>query len=70
MGRRDACLFCRHFQWSQGERGYSEYTPGSDSSMWCGKKHWELETCTDDERDVRRKLTMAQNCKDFEDCKA
>lgn len=59
------CLFCKHFVWISGDRGYSEVTPGYPPELRCGKNHWDFDTCEDDRESMRKKLTMAETCADF-----
>ncbi len=63
---KGACANCKHFCFATGDYGYSEYTPGWDAAMSCNRKHWKIDMFGDDEREVRRKLRMAETCKDFE----
>ncbi len=35
------CLFCEHFRFDPGVRGYSEYTPGECSMMSCSQKNFK-----------------------------
>lgn len=60
------CLECRYWHWEMGEDGYSEMTPGSDSSMECLKYHWRVRSTEDGRSDVRSKLMQAATCRDFE----
>lgn len=64
--RGRVCWSCRHVQFYAGEQGYSEYTPGSDFSLWCGKDYWRFENCGDSLKDFREKLQSAERCATFE----
>jgi len=59
------CLHCKHFDFSWGERGYSEYTPGSPASMECYKRHFSYGD--DDYETLRQIFYQHLGCKDFEE---
>lgn len=64
-----SCLMCEYCYFSQGEQGYSEYTPGSDASLMCLKqamRHaggsnlmWEVYT----RQELHEALSTAETCK-------
>lgn len=58
------CVLCEHFRYEEGDPGYSEYTPGSNASMGCGKGYWYWRNYT--AQDFRTKLLSAERCADFE----
>ena len=60
-----SCLFCQWFNFSMGEPGYSEYTPGCDSSFDCMKVHWSMSNYGDKSEFVAN-LKTAEKCNDFE----
>lgn len=60
------CWSCRHVQFFQGSPDYSEYTPGSDFQLYCGKQYWEFDSHRDELSDFRTKLRSAEQCADFE----
>ena len=66
------CVFCKHWYFSGGERGYSEMTPGTDASMTCLKGHYDkkdirlLEMTTED---FRAAIEIAITCKDYLEAK-
>ena len=60
------CLFCKEFYFDSGSPGYSELTPGWDSTMECLKRHWELDNYDDTTETFRGKLLKAGACDDFE----
>lgn len=60
------CLWCKYFYLTVGSPGYSEYTPGSDFSMDCGKSHWDYKGVSDSENHYRECLLAAQVCPDYE----
>lgn len=62
------CWMCKHFDYTEGSRGYSEYTPGSNFSMRCGKGHWKFSNETS-EKEFVSNFKMANKCKDYEKCK-
>ena len=60
------CVFCKHFEFDEGEEGYSELTPGSDTLMGCdlGKwDHYNLEGFGPD--GFRKTILQAESCKDY-----
>ena len=59
------CWWCAHFQYDSGSPGYSEWTPGTDFRMECGKKVWEFKMFVDGQDAFAAKLSAAQWCKDF-----
>ena len=62
------CVICEHWQFSGGEPGYSEMTPGSDATMGCAKGHWGRKFRLWDlygTADFRAKIKIANNCADF-----
>jgi hypothetical protein len=62
------CLKCRHCQVDLGYAGYSDVTPGMDSSITCLKRHWELSTSENDVRvELSVKMEQAQKCPDYEE---
>ena len=48
-----------------GDPGYSDLTPGTETSMECLKGHWSLEPFDDGRMDVRAKIKRAIRCEDF-----
>lgn len=66
MGDRSSCLFCKHFSWTCGDAGYSEYTPGYPPRIGCDKDAWKINTEDADEDEIRTKLTMSSECDKFE----
>lgn len=73
LGHREAvmlecvtCLDCRYLNYRTGDPGYSEYTPGWDVSMSCNKAHWTYDAYNDELPQLRAKLYMARECKDFQ----
>lgn len=59
------CLDCEHCYVSPGDPGYSEYTPGFDADMYCGKSHWKYDAYNDGRKELRDKFYMALTCPDF-----
>jgi hypothetical protein len=60
------CWSCRHIYFCPGEQGYSEWTPGSDFSLSCGKSFWEFDDIDDGLEQFREKLQSAERCAAFE----
>ena len=58
-----ACWFCPHFNYSSGDRGYSEMTPGYDFSMRCGKNLWEFDPYMTSQEEFGEYLMKANTCK-------
>lgn len=61
------CVTCRHFNFNPGCPGYSEYTPGYDCTISCGKQVWRIDVTEDYIDQVRAKFLMAGSCQYFED---
>lgn len=59
------CWSCRHVLFDTGEPGYSEYTPGSEMSLSCGRGYWEFHQYEDSLAVFREKLQSAERCADF-----
>lgn len=71
-----ACYSCKHFDFTAGEPGYSEMTPGSDCSFDCGKSHWDYRIGDGfyllgprgkrlDPISIREMFEMAETCRDY-----
>lgn len=54
------CLFCKHFHFEAGMRGYSVWFPGSNWHMYCDMKIWDEDSLFDE--DIRELLTHANTC--------
>jgi hypothetical protein len=61
------CILCKHLKFLTGEASYSEYTPGYDAEMSCGKGHWEFDFMYNSENEYRLTLLSAVMCEDFEE---
>ncbi len=61
------CLKCKHCWIDPGCPGYSEYTPGHDSSMSCTKQHWRLEEHEYSRDDMRKAFESAATCRDYQE---
>ena len=57
---------CKHFDYSNYDQGYSEWTPGSDFSIGCYKDKWNFDPSTDGPVQLRNCLLTARTCDDFE----
>lgn len=61
------CWSCKHFSFSTGDSGYSEYTPGYDASMRCAKDVWNFSfTNGGSQEDLEKSLKTAETCTKFE----
>lgn len=62
------CMFCVHYQWSEPHY-YSENT-SDDGIMTCSKNHYEA-TWHDGRtlEDLRKAITFAKQCPDYEQVK-
>lgn len=58
------CLFCQQYYFDPGEPGYSELTPGVDTSYGCKKEIWDDDS-TDTEEDYFRNMRTAETCEFF-----
>jgi len=63
---RSVCWFCKHFTFSPSQPGYSEWTPGSDAAIYCGKSVWDMDLENETEDSFREKLSTAAVCPKFE----
>ncbi len=59
------CWSCKHFSFSCGDAGYSEYTPGYDAAMSCGKNVWDFHFNNASQADLENTLKTAEDCKKF-----
>jgi len=59
------CVFCKYFNFIQGDYGYSEYTPGWDAVINCYKSHWQIDMMEDSTTSFREYMASAIDCKDF-----
>lgn len=63
------CVFCKHWDFNGGEPGYSEMTPGIDTSMGCRKGKYGRRFRLDDiysERGFREHIKQAESCDSYE----
>lgn len=66
-----ACLTCRFFELSPGERGYSELTPGTEATISCEQRGepgcaWPDWSAYYSDVDTPALITRAANCKLYE----
>ena len=61
------CWFCEHCYYSNGSPGYSEWTPGTDFSLECGKGYWDFDNFDDTLTEFREQIEAAMRCADFKD---
>jgi len=59
------CWFCIHFYYNQASPDYSEYTPGDDFSISCGKNHWDFNAYRTSQEEFGKMLSTARTCPDF-----
>ena len=64
-----ACWFCRHFDYMMADAGYSEYTPGHEFMMSCGKNRWTFDAFTTGQDEFGAMLSSANTCPDYEEQK-
>lgn len=57
------CYNCQFMYFDAGSPSYSEYTPGSNMTMYCQKDHWDLDGYEDK---LRECLETAQHCPDYQ----
>jgi hypothetical protein len=68
-GMEKLCVFCKNWEFSGGEPGYSELTPGSDTTMDCKKNHYGKRFRLFDlygPDDFRAIILKAEKCQDYE----
>lgn len=61
-----SCVNCVWFVYTLGDRGYSEYTPGWDFSMSCGKNVWDFDSFETTEEEHCRNMLTANTCEHYE----
>ncbi len=59
------CVNCRYFQYTTGEMGYSELTPGSDIEIGCLKSHWYNDNTETTALQFQENMNSANDCPDF-----
>jgi hypothetical protein len=59
------CLFCKNFYFNPGEKGYSDMTPGYDTTLGCNLGYWDILNI-DAEESYRECQLKAKTCKDFQ----
>lgn len=70
-----SCWECKHLNYesgSEGSRGYSEFTPGTEGCLpilECRLKHFEVDFANDSDTQFRTKILSAETCTDFVDFK-
>ena len=60
------CWSCKHFNFSSGDAGYSQYTPGYSASMDCAKNVWDFSFNNSSQAELEKTLKTAETCKKFE----
>ncbi|MDA1029708.1 MAG: hypothetical protein O3B41_11750 [Bacteroidetes bacterium] len=63
--RKATCIECTHIFFFQGDKHYSDETPGFDCELLCGKQHWEMSNEYDTEESLREKMLKAESCLDY-----
>ena len=61
------CIRCDHFNMYSGCPGYSEYTPGHNMGMSCGKHHWDFDSYETSQDEFRKMMETAETCGDYRD---
>lgn len=61
---RSCCVNCRHFDFTPGSPGYSEWTPGDSMAIQCLKEHWYAKYDTYQDQ-FREYMLSSKTCKDF-----
>ena len=62
------CVFCKHWEFEEGQQGFSEMTPGSNASMGCDKGHFGEDFCIYDiqgSSGFREIIIKAETCPDY-----
>lgn len=60
------CWSCKHFSFSSGDAGYSEYTTGYAASMGCDESVWDFSFNNSSQEELERVLKTAETCPKFE----
>ena len=60
------CIACKHFYFESGHEGYSDMTPGYESTIKCLKGKWAINFCEDTNESYRLKLLSAEGCDAFD----
>ena len=63
------CFGCKHFKFVQSTPDWSEWTPGADASIRCGRDHFDGDPYLDDMTEHRfyQRIRQAEACHDFEE---
>lgn len=65
MSDKETCIMCKHWSFMSGSPGYSEYTPGTDWDMGCGKKIWNTGDEYITETEFRSLINHAKTCDEY-----
>ena len=65
------CVFCKHWSFSGGSRGYSEMTPGYNATMDCLKQHFteDEERLFVSQEEYVTTIRKAETCADYKQVK-
>ena len=61
------CWNCECVSYYSAQPHYSDFTPGAEAELCYIKGHWTVNFFDDSLREVRKKLLMAQTCKDYKE---
>jgi hypothetical protein len=59
------CALCQHFGIIEGQRDWSDVTPGNDFEMTCGKDHWKFDPFNTSETEYAKMMLTATKCQDY-----
>lgn len=62
---KKTCWSCEYIRIDNADPGYSEWTPGSDLSIYCTKSHWDFDNYDDDLKKFLTYINKAETCPDF-----
>jgi len=60
-----SCWQCAHLEYTSGQPGYSEYTPGYEGSLSCLRGYWDADQI--DGFQLRDYILKAGDCEEFLD---
>ena len=66
------CVQCEHFYFDGGDRGYSEFTPGSEAVIECTAGVWSMTNSgygVNNRKEFRLNISKAETCDKFQEAK-
>ena len=73
------CIFCKHFYFYGGDRGYGEMTPATEGALSCKKDHYDYDEfwpqdiplpmnlkSLPNDSDASKIIKTAETCPDYE----